>query len=246
MVASWETPSADLSLLKKEVHLWRADLHLPDRNIQGLHQILSTAERMKAERLHFERNRREFIIGVGILRKILGSYLGVDPKALQFTRGKRGKPMLCDLFANGSIHFNMSHSEGLALYGFTRDHEIGVDIEFVRNIPEMDHIAEQFFSKRENDVFRSLPESKKKEAFFNCWTRKEAFVKAIGEGFFYPLDQFEVSFTPDEPSRLLTIDGDSQTASQWFVGSIKPASGFTAAFAMEGHDWRLHFWQWSG
>jgi 4'-phosphopantetheinyl transferase len=138
----------------------------------------------------------------------------------------------------------MSDSEDLAIYGFTRDHEIGVDIEHIRDIPEMDQIAERFFSARENGVFRSLPENTKKEAFFNCWTRKEAFMKAIGEGLFYPLNRFEVSFSPDEPSRLLSMGGDPELASQWLMLSLHPVAGFTAALAIKGHGWRLHFWQW--
>jgi 4'-phosphopantetheinyl transferase len=176
---------------------------------------------------------------------ILGRYIGVDPKELRFIHGKHGKPTLDCLTANGSIQFNMSHSEGLALFGFARDHEIGVDIEFIRDIPEMDRIAEQFFSNKESGVFRSLPESKKKEAFFNCWTRKEAFIKAIGDGLYQPLDMFEVSLRPGEPARLLSIDGDSRRASRWLIQDIKPAPGFTAAFAVQRYGWRLHFWQWS-
>lgn len=246
MVVSWKTPAADLSLSKKDLHVWRADLNLPDRSIQQLNQILSTDERMRAERFRFEKDKKKFVIGVGILRTILGPYVGVEPKELRFIHGKRGKPMLDDVFANGSIQFNMSHSEGLALYGFTRDHEIGVDIEFVRDIPEMNKIAEQFFSIKENEVFRSLPESKKKEAFFNCWTRKEAFIKAIGDGLYQPLDMFDVALKPSEPAKLLGIGGDSKRASRWLIHDLEPAPGFTAAFAVEGRDWRLRFWQWSG
>jgi len=245
MMPLWKIPQSGLTLAEKEIHIWRADLDLPDRSIQQLNQILSTDERMRAERFHFEKDKKKFVIGVGILRAMLSPYVGVEPKELRFIHGKRGKPMLDDVFANGSIQFNMSHSEGLALYGFTRDHEIGVDIEFVRDIPEMDKIAEQFFSIKENDVFRSLPDSKKKEAFFNCWTRKEAFVKAIGDGLYQGLDKFDVALIPGEPARLLRIGGDSKIASRWLIQDLKPAPGFTAAFAAEGHHWRLHFWQWS-
>jgi 4'-phosphopantetheinyl transferase len=245
MVVSWKMPPRDLSLSKKDIHLWRADLNLPDRSIQQLNQILSTDERMRAERFHFEKDWKRFTVGVGILRMILGRYVGVEPSELRVCYGKHGKPGLSDGFGNKKIQFNMSHSEGLALYGFTRDHEIGVDIEFVRDIPEMDKIAEQFFSTKENDAFRSLPESKKKEAFFNCWTRKEAFTKAIGDGLYQPLDKFDVALKPGEPTRLLRIGGDSKTASRWLIHDLDPAPGFTGAFAVEGSDWRLHFWQWS-
>jgi 4'-phosphopantetheinyl transferase len=245
MDSFWKIASADLSLSKKDIHLWRADLNLPDRRIQELSRIISTAERMRAERFHFERDSRKYAIGFGILRTILGHYVGIEPKELRFIHGRGGKPMLDGVFANRYIHFNMSHSEGLALYGFTRDHEIGVDIEFVRDIPEMDDIAEQFFSKKENKVFRSLPERKKKEAFFSCWTRKEAFIKAIGDGLYHPLDNFDVGLKPGESAKLIRMGGDSKSASRWLIQDLKPGPGFIAAFAVEGHDWRLHFWQWS-
>jgi 4'-phosphopantetheinyl transferase len=233
MVVSWKTPTADLSLSKKDIHLWRADLSLPERSIQQLNQILSTDERVRAERFRFEKDWKRFIVGVGILRTILGRYIGVEPKELRFIHGKRGKPMLDDVFANGSIRFNMSHSEDLALYGFTRDREIGVDIEFLRDIPEMDQIAERFFSKKENVVFRSLPESKKKEVFFNCWTRKEAFIKATGDGLYRSLDEFDVSLLPGETTLIPRIGEDSKRASRWLIYDLEPALGFAAAFAVE-------------
>jgi 4'-phosphopantetheinyl transferase len=108
----------------------------------------------------------------------------------------------------------------------------------------MDKIAKQFFSKKENDVFLSLPGRKKKEAFLNCWTRKEAFIKAVGDGLYQPLDNFDVALNPGEPAKLLRIEGESKRASPWFIHDFKPAPRFTAAFAIKGLDWRLHFWQW--
>lgn len=244
MVPIWNTPPAYFELSNKDVHIWQAALDLPSSSVQELKEKLSIDERIKAERLRFERDRNRFIVRFGILRTILGSYMGVEPVKVRFRYGNHGKPRLCDAFGPADIHFNVSRSEGLALYVFTRDHEVGVDIERIRDIPEMEEIVEQFFSARENAVFRSLPRSKTRQAFFTCWTRKEAFMKAIGEGLFYPLNRFDVSFSPDEPSRLLSIDGDPEKASQWFMLSLKPAVGFTAALAIKGHGWRLHFWQW--
>jgi 4'-phosphopantetheinyl transferase len=240
----WKIPPPGLSLSKSDLHIWLARLDLVIPIVQKLNQTLSTDESERAERFRFEQDRKNSIVSQGILRTILGCYLNLEPSRVRFCYGKHGKPRLADAIGNGTIHFNLSHSAGIALYGFTRDYEIGVDIERIHGIPEMDQIVEEFFSMREKDVFRSLPEDMKKEAFFNCWTRKEAFMKAIGEGLFYPLNRFDVSFSPDEPSRLLSIDGDPEKASQWFVLSLKPAAGFTAALAIKGHGWRLHFWQW--
>jgi len=200
---------------------------------------------MRAERFHFEEDGRRFIVRRAILRTILSGYLSVEPSRFQFCYGKNGKPQVADTFGEGKISFNLSHSEGLALYAFAREREIGVDIEHVRDIPEMEQIAESYFSARENAIFRTLPENERKEAFFNCWTRKEAFIKATGDGLSWPLDRFDVSLVPGEPARLLRIEGDSKAASQWFIQDLKPAFGFAAAFAVKGGCGRVHCWQWS-
>lgn len=239
-------PPLDLELTANEIHVWCASLAQPLSRFQMLSQTLCLDERLRAERFHFEKDRKHFITGRGILRTILGCYLNVEPNRLQFRYGKNGKPALVDTFGKGRIRFNLSHSEGLALFAFTRDHEIGVDIEHIHDIFEMNQIAEQFFSVRENAVFRALPKSKKKEAFFYCWTRKEAFIKALGDGLYQPLDKFDVSLVPDEPARLLRTYGDSKEASRWIIQDLKPASSFAAAFAVEGGSWQLHCWQWSG
>jgi len=244
MEVLWKTALPGFQLLKGDIHIWRVNLDLPSMGIQKLYQTLSMDERVRAERFNFEKDRKQYVVGVGTLRAILGCYIGVEPSELRFCHGNHGKPRLSDSFGNKTIYFNMSYSERLALYGFTRDREIGVDIEFMRDFPEMDKIAKRCFSIKENEVFLSLPESKKKEAFFNCWTRKEAFVKAIGDGLYQALENFDVALIPGEPARLLRTGGDSKTASRWFIQDLKPAPGFTAAFAVEGHGWQPHFWQW--
>lgn len=246
MIPFWKIPQSELTLGERDIHIWRADLDPPIIGFQKLYQMLSIDEKVRAERFHFEKDRRRFIVGRGTLRTILGCYLNVGPSRLHFCYGKHGKPALADTFGKGAILFNMSDSEGLALYVFTRDHEIGVDIEHIRDIPEMDQIAERFFSARENAVFRSLPESKKREAFFNCWTRKEAFIKAKGEGLGLELDQFEVSLAPGERAALLSTNGDPQEASRWSLRELDPGPGVTAALAVQGHGWQLKCCQWEG
>ena len=242
---SFSLPPSDLKLTSEEIHVWCAALDQPVSRFQRLTQILSTDERMRAERFHFEQGKKSFIVRHGILRTILGFYLGAEPSRLQFCYAKNGKPMLAETFGKGKICFSLSHSDGLALYAFTRDREIGVDIEQIREIPEMDQIAERFFSVRETVLLRRVAESKKKEAFFNCWTRKEAFVKAIGEGLSCPLDKFDVALAPGEPARLLRREGDPKAPFRWAIQDLKPVSGFAAAFAVEGQSWRLHCWYWS-
>jgi 4'-phosphopantetheinyl transferase len=232
-------PKSGLTLAEEDIHIWRANLDLPIMGLQKLYHTLSINERVRAERFHFEKDRKRFIAGRGILRTILSCYLSVEPSRLHFCYGKNGKPALADTFGKGAILFNMSDSEGLALYAFTRDHEIGVDIEHIRDIPEMEQIAKQFFSARENAVFRSLPESKKREAFFNCWTRKEAFIKAKGEGLRFGLDQFEVSLAPGKRAALLRTTGDPQEASRWLLRELDLGPGFAAALAVQGYGWQF-------
>ena len=242
---SFSPPPLNLELAIDEIHVWCASLDQPVSRFQMLSQTLSPDERMRAERFHFEQDRKRFIIVHGILRMILSSYLSVEPSRLKFCYRKKGKPALADTFGKETICFNLSHSEGIALYVFTQGREIGVDIEHIHDIFEMDQIVERFFSTREKDVFRALPESKKKEAFFNCWTRKEAFIKAIGDGLSRPLDKLGVSLAPGEPARLLRIEGNSKAAYRWSIQELKPRPGFAAAFAVKARSWRLHCWQWS-
>jgi 4'-phosphopantetheinyl transferase len=226
-----------------EIHIWCASLNQPVLRFQWL---LSIDERMRAERFHFETDRKRFIVRRGILRMILGHYLDIEPSRLQFCYGENGKPALADIFGKGTVQFNLSHSEGVALYAFTRDREIGVDIELIRDISEMEQIAERFFSTREKAVFHTLTNSRRKKAFYNCWTRKEAFIKATGEGLSLSLDGFDVSLAPGEPASLLRIEGDRKAASRWSIQEVETAIGFAGAVAMEGQIGRISNQQWSG
>ncbi len=229
-------------LTANEIHVWCASLNKP---LSRFNNVLSAGERRRAERFHFEEDRQRFIVRRGILRTFLGYYLNVEPGRLQFCYGKNGKPALADKFGGGAIRFNMSCSKALALYAFTRDTEIGVDIEYIRDLSEMEPIAERFFSARESAAFYTLPESARREAFFNCWTRKEAFLKATGDGLSGPLDGFDVSLVPGEPARLLGINGDARAVSRWSIQDLKPAPGFAAAVAIEGRSWEVHYCRWA-
>jgi 4'-phosphopantetheinyl transferase len=211
--------------------------------VQQLAQTLSEEEHRKAKCFHFEQDRKRFIVGRGVLRTILGLYLGVEPSLLRFCYNSHGKPYLADRFGGGALQFNLSHSHELALYAFTRGREIGVDLEYIRYIPDAEQIAASFFSARENTVLHTLPTSQKQETFFNCWTRKEAYIKAIGNGLAQPLDKFDVSLAPGEPARLLSVDGAPEEASRWSLKALTPAPGYVAALAVEGHNWSLTYWQ---
>lgn len=239
---SWLPPPAHLTLSSNDVHVWRATLDQPAGRVRQLAQTLSEEERMRAEHFHFEQDRKRFIVGHGVLRTIIGLYLGTEPSLLQFCYGPHGKPYLAERFSEGTLRFNLAHSHELALYAFTRGREIGVDLEYIRYMPDVEQIAASFFSARENAVLHALPTSQKQEAFFNCWTRKEAYIKAIGNGLAQPLDKFDVSLAPGEPARLLSVEGDTEEASRWSLKALTPAPGYVAALAVEGHNWRLTYW----
>ena len=134
----------------------------------------------------------------------------------------------------------------MALYAFTREGEIGVDIEHVHTMPDMDRVAERFFSAREIAAFRSVPPGLKQEAFYACWTRKEAFIKALGEGLSFPPDRFEISLTPGEPARLRWLDGNVRAASDWTIRQLTIAEGFSAAFAIHKRTVHYQCRQWDG
>ncbi len=229
-----------------EVHLWCAVLDQPDVTVQKLAETLAPDERLRAERFHFERDRRRFIVGRGVLRTILGRYLRLEPNRLQFCYGPCGKPALAGMSTRpeGRLCFNLAHSQSLALYAVTYEREIGVDIEYIHAMPEAEQIATRFFSAQENAVLRLLPSQQKQEAFFNCWTRKEAYIKALGDGLAQPLAEFDVSLAPGEPASL-RISGDAQAAARWSIQALTPASGYVAALAVKGHGWQLKCWQWA-
>lgn len=234
----WHSPPTNLVLSKDDVHVWRADLDLPDWRLQQLAQTLSSDEQLRAERFYFERDRKHFIAGRGLLRAILGRYLDREPNQLQFSYSSRGKPALVNTNTRETLCFNLSHSSGLALYAVTRSRLIGIDLERVRPMPDAEKLAERFFCTHEYGVISTLLPEQKQEAFFNAWTRKEAYLKATGDGL-AGLEQVEVSLTPGEPAALLSIQGDRQASSRWSLSQLTPAPGYVAALAVEGHDWNL-------
>jgi 4'-phosphopantetheinyl transferase len=144
------------------------------------------------------------------------------------------------------IHFNLSHSRHLALYAVACNRRVGIDLEYVRPIPEISDVVEHFFSAQERAEFRALAAHKQLGAFYRWWTRKEAYLKARGPGLALPLDRFDVSIAPEEPAQLLAVSGDGQEASRWSLCDMLPANGYAATLAVEGHDWHLSCWQWAG
>lgn len=237
-VLPWRVPPGTLVLGVDDVHVWRATLDQPPPHF--LHN-LAADEQAWAERFYFEKDREHFIVAHGVLRAILGRYLNRAPESLSFCYSAHGKPSL----AGNAIRFNMSHSHGIALYAVTRGREVGIDIERIRSNVEVEEVAERFFSQREVAKLRTLPAGVQREAFFNCWTRKEAYIKARGEGLSLPLDQFDVSLAPGEPVALLGTRPDPSEAARWSLRELPPTPGYVAALAVAGQGWRLTCWPWT-
>ncbi|HSK87496.1 MAG TPA: 4'-phosphopantetheinyl transferase superfamily protein [Anaerolineales bacterium] len=238
----------DQSLKASDVRIWHASLEQPGEAIHALRAILSEEELKRTERFHFDRHRRHFVAGRGILRHLLSLYTGIEPGQLQLEYTHNGKPFLPGMDGASGIRFNLSHSGGMAVYAFTRGREVGIDIEHQQPIDDIDRIAERNFSAREYTTLGSLPDGERLEAFYLCWTRKEAFIKAMGEGISFPLQQFDVSLTPGEPARLLSVDGSLEKAKRWSMHNLTIAKGYAAALVIEGRDCtlRLHKWEYSG
>ncbi len=237
----WRSSLTNLVLSDDDVHVWRADLNLPAWRLQKLAETLSSEEQQRAERFYFEQDKKHFTAGRGLLRTILGRYLNLDPSQLEFSYSSRGKPALVNTNTPEALCFNLSHSNGLALYAVTRSRSIGIDLEHVRSMPDAEKLAKRFFSPHEYAVISTLLPEQKQEAFFNAWTRKEAYLKATGDGL-AGLEQVEVSLIPGEPAALLSIQGDRQATSRWSLYQLTPAPGYVAALAVEGHDWNLECW----
>src|ERR1700681_4613781 len=224
---SWSQPPQELSLPQDELHTWLAWLDVQPLERTRLCSYLSKDEVSRAARFVFPRDRDDFIVARGRLRELLGKYLRCSPNAVHFKTGRYGKPSLLD--DRDPLRFNLSHSHGLALYGFCMGRELGIDTEKIRPGFAGEGIAERYFSPAEQRDLAELPKELRDTAFFRCWTRKEAYIKAHGDGLQIPLDSFDVSLKPGEPARLRSVDSD-----RWSMRSFTPALEFVAAIIAEG------------
>ncbi len=240
---SWCLPPKKLTLADEEVHVWCASLNLEASRVNGLEQSLSVDERARAERFYFQKDNEHFIVARGLLRTILGRYLNMEPSQVRFSYGFYGKPFLAGE-GGDAFRFNLSHSYGFALYAISRGGELGIDFEYVRPESVDERLAERF-SPREIAALRQLPANARQEAFFACWTRKEAYLKARGEGLTLPLDKFDVSLVPGEPAALLYANGDPQEATRWSLQDLRPMPGYMGALAVKGYHRLTKCWQWS-
>jgi 4'-phosphopantetheinyl transferase len=228
---TWKPGPVQPAIWQNEVHVWRARLDVPWS--WTFDEALSLDDRTRADRFKFEADRRKFCAARASLRLILSRYLGVKPGRIQFETGEFGKPFLADQNAAQGLRFNLSHSHQTALISITRDREVGVDVEFMRSDFVTDEVAAHFFSPAEVEEFRTVAPEFRTGAFFNVWTRKEAYIKARGEGLYCPLDQFDVSVAPNAPAMLLESRVDPADAQRWIFSDIHVGERYAATVAVE-------------
>jgi 4'-phosphopantetheinyl transferase len=226
-------------LAAREVHLWIVRLEGSEDNFARSLSLLSPEEKVRAERFHFDRHRRAFVFGRAALRLLLASYLGMEATKIDFVYGPQGKPSLADTTC--SLRFNVSNSGSLAAYAFTRGCEIGLDIEQHRPLHDREHIADRFFSPEEAAELLALPEAERTIAFFHCWTRKEAYIKAMGGGLSIPLHSFRVSLRPGAEARMISLDGSEEAARGWTLHDFDPAPEYEGAIAYPDRPRTIHY-----
>jgi len=242
--STWSLPYTRAELGPGEVHVWRLALDIPGDAARRLLSILSPGERARADSFHFNKDRLAFIAARSALRRILGAYLGADPARLRFSYSDHGKPYLDETQNPCQLHFNLSHSHHLGLIAFHRGGPLGVDIEYMRSDLALEELARRCFSPREYEALRALPPEQQMEAFFTCWARKEAYIKAHGMGLSLPLDSFDVSLAPGSPAVLLETRPDPGEASRWSLRALQPGPGYAAALAVRGEIRSLHCLEW--
>jgi 4'-phosphopantetheinyl transferase len=232
-------PASGLSLLADEVQLWRVDLNQVAAAERRWRQVLSPDELVRADRFHFERDRRNFTATRALLRMLLGKYVNCAPERVTLVYGKSEKPALDRSRPGTPVHFNVSHSGMKALLAFAHGREVGVDVEQIRNNFDHQVLARRFFSPAEQQALAALPSAERCAAFFRCWTRKEAYIKAHGSGLSLPLDEFDVSLERGDRNALLATRPEAGEATRWCLREVHGGRGYEAALCVRGHGWRL-------
>jgi 4'-phosphopantetheinyl transferase len=235
----WLVEPLNPELTTNCVHLWRAALDCEPAVTSRLEETLAQGERDRANRFFSQIDRNHFIAARGILRELLGTYLNLAPSEIEFCYGDNGKPALNPQTRGPVVQFNLSHSGNLAVYAFSLRRRLGIDVELVRPQSAAEDIAARYFAQQEVTELRKLPPSMQVEGFFNCWTRKEAYVKARGAGLSIPLDSFTVSTKPDAPVELHAAD-----SAEWSIHSFRPSRRHVGAVAVEGKSCLFRYLSW--
>jgi len=237
-------PFEELALPENEVHIWQVDLEKLAPHVDTFLPLLCDEERERADRFRSREHGAHYAVARGTLRQLLGRYLGMLPEELVFSYGAHGKPDLAECYNGSGLRFNLSHSHQLALFAVTWRREVGVDVEYPRPQVDVERLARRFFAPVEVETLLHLPGERRREGFYNCWTRKEAYLKARGEGITVSLDSFAVSLAPGEPAELLGCDLDPGEIKRWKLRALEARKGYAAAVCAEGSDWQLRCREW--
>ncbi len=238
----WRTPAGLPRLAEGEVHVWRTPVLSSPEQAAALEATLIDEERRRADRFRIEADRTRYIVSQGLIRAALGAYLRLSPESVPIVYGHRGKPALGDIDAGRDLRFNVSHAHDLVLLALAEGSEVGVDVEHIRPKRVDERLVRRFFSKGEGEQWFAYPAEERIEAFFRCWTRKEAYIKAKGDGLWLPLERFTV--TLGEPARLEEVQWDPADAARWSLFDLAPGEGYAGALVVEGAPRRIY--RWSG
>jgi 4'-phosphopantetheinyl transferase len=243
LVIDWPGPPRDWTLAEHEIHVWASSLAADKIQLAAYEQTLSSDESERAARYRFDQHRNRFITGRGWLRSVLSHYLDQEVGEIRFEYNANGKPAM--RAREPALRFNLAHCDDLAVLAVTRAAEVGVDVERLRPLKDADDIADRFFSRTESEGLKALTATQKPAGFFNLWTRKEAWLKATGEGLSDSLNQVEVSFLPEERARLVRLFGKTDEIHNWTLGEFVPAAGFVGAIAAHAPNLEITYWRWS-
>jgi 4'-phosphopantetheinyl transferase len=243
---SWHLAQEFPALPHDAVHVWCVRLDLQPESVQRLEEVLAMDERERADAFRFAYLRRRYVVTRGVLRQLLATYLTADAASLRFHFSALGKPSLVERVDSTSLSFNVSHSEEIALIAAARGRELGVDIERIRAIEDADGVAEHYFCPPERDALRLSQGDSKTKHFFTYWTRKEALLKATGDGLSLPLDRVDVSTIRYGKPHGVLIRDRFGAARHLTLVDLAPAIGYTGALAVEGVGWKLGCWLWPG
>jgi len=224
------------------VDLWQICLDAPESAVD-LHEVLARDEIARAERFHFARDRQHFVRCRSAAREILGRYLEIPAQEIRFSYEANGKPQIVEDQNPRQLRFNISHSSGLAVIAVASGRAVGVDVEKIRPDVEYLELAERFFSTNEYQALSAVPSNQLARAFFACWTRKEAFIKACGDGLSFPLSEFSVSIDPDAPAALQEVRMNPKAATRWSLFNLEAQEGFIGALAVEGPSQPIERWR---
>jgi 4'-phosphopantetheinyl transferase len=245
--SAWPAADRVPALRADEIHVWLVSLAAQDEfQLYALRQWLTPPEQERADRFLFDRHRHRFVVGRARLRQLLGLYLGKAPLDIDFQYDGLGKPSFRGSAPGNGLCFNFSNSDQAALLAVADDVELGVDIERLRPLTNLEGLAKRFFTATETEQILATQGAAQQATFFRCWTRKEAYLKAVGKGLTYPLNKVLVTVGEEEPARIVSIDGNEAAADPWRIEHLQPAAGYFGAVARSGSHSQITQLRWDG